>query len=214
MDTFVASTQKNGFVWVDLMPVLIVGDIQCYAELNDVKPAWVGSFWSGQKGHKGTVGHRAKPGEKVVFHLHDGSFVMGSGHSYQYLIHDIGFEPHNIVLCGDSAGGISVYHLLRYTLTYNLPELLPARGLLLLSTGADSSLRVILGSMVDNGCSDLVHNFIHSAYSVRAMLGSLPEDEVNNSWFSLGSDMISDDNIKGLFIHHSLQHLFWREKLR
>jgi hypothetical protein len=71
------SASKTGFVWVEPAPHLIAGDVQRFAELNGVKPAKTGGFWYSRPS-KNPHGHKASPGEKVVYHLH-GMFLENSG---------------------------------------------------------------------------------------------------------------------------------------
>lgn len=74
LEKLALSADKTGFVWVKSTPDLIVGDIQRFAELNGVKPVTIGGFWYGLKGSDNSVGQRASPGEKVLYHMH-GKFV-------------------------------------------------------------------------------------------------------------------------------------------
>ncbi|KAF9029139.1 alpha/beta-hydrolase [Hymenopellis radicata] len=250
VETLVKSSKNTGFVAIEPTPGLIVGDIQRYSELNDVKPTRVGGFWHGAKGPDNTVGQRASPGEKVVFHLHGGGFVMGTGApsdflttsivdgllkhcaqfsrvlameyrlasgpplkienpfptalvdiiaGYHYLVQIVGFEPQNVIISGDSAGGVLAYQLARYLISSNLPDIPAAGALLLLSPSADSSLRAIPGSMIDNTRSDLACTWITARYGVVSLLGVLPEDELDKPWLSPGSTMFPDLDVKGLF---------------
>ncbi|KAL7278968.1 hypothetical protein ACG7TL_006800 [Trametes sanguinea] len=67
--------------WVEpATPDLIVGEIRELAEQNGVEPVKVGGFWLGPKGPDGVAGQRAKPGERVVYHLHGGAHVRETSH--------------------------------------------------------------------------------------------------------------------------------------
>ncbi|KAH9951158.1 alpha/beta-hydrolase [Amylocystis lapponica] len=72
--------EKTGFVWVDPAPEYVVGELAELAQKNNVEPARIWGFWLGPKGPDGLVGQKPKPGEKVVMHMHGGSYAMGSAH--------------------------------------------------------------------------------------------------------------------------------------
>ncbi|KAJ7638512.1 alpha/beta-hydrolase [Roridomyces roridus] len=241
------SAAKTGFVWFEPTPPdLITGDIARFAELNGVKPDRTGGFWYSR--NSAPAGQKASPGEKVLFHLHGGGFVMGSGSpsfspsattfqglfehvpqisrifameyrlatgpplpihnpfpaavldiiaGYRYLIQDIGVEPSNIIIGGDSAGGILAYQLTRYLAEGG--SLGMAGALLLLSPSADSALRRNVDSMRNNTRSDYVSTWFDAAYGVTSLLGSLSRDELDKPWLSPGSVMFDDAAVKGLF---------------
>ncbi|KAJ6617997.1 alpha/beta-hydrolase [Mycena sp. CBHHK59/15] len=250
LEKMASSADKTGFVWVEPTPHLIVGDIQRFSELNGVASARTGGFWYGRKVSENLIGKKASPGEKVLYHMHGGGFVMGSGcpsfspsatmfkgllehvsqisrvfaaeyrlatgppfetvnpfpaalidviAGYRYLVAEAGFDPSNIIIGGDSAGGILAYQLARYLATTEFPELPKARALLLLSPSADSALRRHPGSMCDNIRSDYVRSWFDAAYGVKSLLGSLPADELDKPWLSPGSSMFKDAEIKGMF---------------
>ncbi|KAJ6504210.1 alpha/beta-hydrolase [Mycena vitilis] len=77
LEKLALSADKTGFVWVELRPELVVGEILRFAGLNGVGPARVGGFWYGSK--DGPVGQRASADEQIIYYLHGGGFVMGSG---------------------------------------------------------------------------------------------------------------------------------------
>ncbi|THU91040.1 alpha/beta-hydrolase [Dendrothele bispora CBS 962.96] len=125
---------------------------------------------------------------------------------YYYLVHQLNFSPENIILVGDSAGGILAYQLVRYCIQYSasLPSgAFPVPGaLLLLSPSADSALRPVPGSsMITNKRSDYLYSWYTSRYSVLSLLGNLPESELDRPWLSPGSTMFEDDDagLKGIF---------------
>ncbi|KAJ7205972.1 alpha/beta-hydrolase [Mycena pura] len=119
---------------------------------------------------------------------------------YRYLVEDVGFNPSNIIISGDSAGGNLAYALTRYISTDGAHGLPHAGALLLLSPtvdwadthiGADSSIR-------RNARTDFVHPIFTSRFTYRALQGSLPDDEVaTNSWISPGSLKIAQPS--GIF---------------
>ncbi|KAF7352697.1 Alpha/beta-hydrolase [Mycena venus] len=242
------SASKTGFVWVEPAPHLIVGEIQHFAELNGVKSARAGGFWYTRI--PDDLAGKPSPGEKVVYHLHGGGFVMGSGSpsfspsaimikglldnvpqfsrvfameyrlavgppfptmnpfpaalldviaGYRYLVEEVGFEPANIIISGDSAGGILAYQLTRYLAIEDFVGLDNAGALLLLSPSADSALRRNTDSMRENTRSDYVATWFEAAYGVNALLGSLSPDELDKPWLSPGSIMFEDAAVKGMF---------------
>ncbi|KAJ7472280.1 alpha/beta-hydrolase [Mycena galericulata] len=242
---------QTGFVWVDPSPDLIVGDIQRFAEMNEVAPAPTAGFWYGLKGPSGSVGQRAASGEKVIYHLHGGGFVTGSGSpsflpialtiqgilehapqiprafaleyrlasgapfptrnpfptalidviaGYNYLIHKIGFSPDNVIVSGDSAGGVLAYQLARHLATAKIATLHQAGALLLLSPSADSGLRAPPGdSMQTNRRADYVRTWFDAGYVPPTLLGALPAAELDRPWLSPGSPVLTDADTRGIF---------------
>ncbi|KAJ6574703.1 alpha/beta-hydrolase [Mycena capillaripes] len=100
---------------------------------------------------------------------------------YRYLVKDIGFNPSNIIISGDSAGGNLAYALARYLSTEGGHGLPNAGALLLLSptvdwanthTGSNSSMDL-------NSHTDFVHPM------------------ATNSWISPGSLKVADT--RGIF---------------
>ncbi|OCH86779.1 hypothetical protein OBBRIDRAFT_814425 [Obba rivulosa] len=89
---------------------------------------------------------------------------------YRYLVEDVGFEPKNIIVEGDSAGGRLAFDLVLY-LAITKPS-----GLLLLSLTVDWAVTQ-LGSdsaMVRNDSADFMQDF-YSRYTRRALLSKLPD---------------------------------------
>ncbi|KAI0630803.1 alpha/beta-hydrolase [Trametes polyzona] len=67
------------FAWVDPVPdKLFCGEVRRVAEITGAQPARIPGYWL----LKGAVwtGPRAKPGEKVVLHMHGGGFRIGTAH--------------------------------------------------------------------------------------------------------------------------------------
>jgi acetyl esterase/lipase len=118
---------------------------------------------------------------------------------YRYLVEEVGVEPANIIIGGDSAGGILAYQLVRFLTTTDSSVLPNAGALLLLSPSADSALRPNPGSMLANTRSDYVRSWFDAAYGVTSLLGSLPASELDKPWLSPGSTMFSDADISGMF---------------
>ncbi|KAF8208738.1 alpha/beta-hydrolase [Mycena galopus ATCC 62051] len=250
LEKMALSARETGFVWVEPAPHLIEGDIQWFSELNEVRAARTGGFWYPRNLDKPLGTERASLGEKVVYHLHGGGFVMGSGGpsfspsavifkgllehvpqysrifaleyrlaagppfpianpfpaalidviaGYRYLVEQVGFEPSNIIISGDSAGAVLAYQLTRYLATENFPGLGNARALLLLSPSADSALRRNIDSMRENTRSDYVSTWFDVAYGVKALLGGLSPAELDQPWLSPGSIMFEDAAVKGMF---------------
>ncbi|KAJ7665707.1 alpha/beta-hydrolase [Mycena rosella] len=250
LEKLAASADKTGFVWVEPAPHLVLGDIQRFAELNGVSSARAGGCWYGPRGSDNSVGQKASPGEKVLYHMHGGGFVMGSASpsfspsasmfkgllehtpqisrifaveyrlaagppleimnpfpaalidviaGYRYLVEEVGVDPANIIIGGDSAGGILAYQLARHLTTIDASILPNAGALLLLSPSADSGLRPNPGSMLDNKRSDYVRSWFDARYSVNSLLGSLPADELDKPWLSPGSTVFTDADIRGMF---------------
>ncbi|KAH9934399.1 alpha/beta-hydrolase [Fomitopsis serialis] len=73
------TAEATGFVWVEAAPDLVVGEILQMAEKNHVEAVRTGGFWYGPRGTDGEVGQKAAKGEKVIYHLHGGAYVMASG---------------------------------------------------------------------------------------------------------------------------------------
>ncbi|OJA12801.1 hypothetical protein AZE42_05831 [Rhizopogon vesiculosus] len=69
-----------GLVWVEGVPTdFIRGDIASMAEANSVAPARIHGYWYGKRDAIGNPGQSASPGEKVLYYLHGGCYVMSSG---------------------------------------------------------------------------------------------------------------------------------------
>ncbi|EMD35348.1 hypothetical protein CERSUDRAFT_157056 [Gelatoporia subvermispora B] len=120
--------------------------------------------------------------------------------AYRYLVEDVGFEPENIIIGGDSAGGALALALGRYLAINNFPNLRNAAGLLLLSPTADWAATHDEGdcAMKRNSPTDYVQAIVSSDYTRRALVGKLPADTAaTNIWFSPGSRRLN--NVQGAF---------------
>ncbi|KAG7096138.1 hypothetical protein E1B28_006811 [Marasmius oreades] len=122
---------------------------------------------------------------------------------YFYLVNTLKYLPENVIVAGDSAGGVLAYQLVRYCVTYRgrggegkakakakgtTPFPLP-HGLLLLSPSVDCLLRPLPGtSMITNRRSDYIAPWFDKRYAVSALMGKgLVEADLDHSWFSPGS---------------------------
>jgi len=119
---------------------------------------------------------------------------------YQYLVKDLDFQPQNIIISGDSAGGLLAFWLARYLAINNLAGLPNGGGLLLLSPAVDWA-NTHMGpssSMRLHESSDFIHQTFASKYTLHALLGNLPESEADdNPWIAPGSSSLR--HTPGLF---------------
>lgn len=119
---------------------------------------------------------------------------------YNYLVHEIGFPPDNVIISGDSAGGVLAYQLARHLASARLPTLQQAGALLLLSPSADSGLRAPPGdSMQTNRRADYVRTWFDAGYVPPTLLGALPAAELDRPWLSPGSPVLTNVDTAGLF---------------
>ncbi|EMD35344.1 hypothetical protein CERSUDRAFT_116141 [Gelatoporia subvermispora B] len=110
--------------------------------------------------------------------------------AYRYLVEDVGFDPENIIIGGDSAGGALALALGRYLAINNFPNLRNAAGLLLLSPTVDWAATHDQGdcAMKRNSPTDYVQAIFRTDYTRRALLGNLPvETAATSIWISPGS---------------------------
>ena len=64
-------SKMPGFVVVEpLLDPMVVGEVQRYAERNNVEPAQVAGFWYTQDGVESSSPKAAQPGEKIFYLLH------------------------------------------------------------------------------------------------------------------------------------------------
>ncbi|KAH8089934.1 alpha/beta-hydrolase [Cristinia sonorae] len=121
---------------------------------------------------------------------------------YRYLVEDAGFQPKDIIVCGDSAGGHLALVLTRYLIAYPIPKLDVPGGLMLMSPTSD------WGRTYDNGNpkssavvhrnTDYVYEIVKNGYAGRSIAGSLPPEVLDtNSWFSPSSLHLKETD--GLF---------------
>lgn len=65
-----ASADSTGFVWVEPTSELVVGEIRELAALNGVEAKRTSGYWYDRKGSDGKLSQKARPDEKVIYHLH------------------------------------------------------------------------------------------------------------------------------------------------
>ncbi|KAF9804984.1 hypothetical protein IEO21_09252 [Rhodonia placenta] len=108
---------------------------------------------------------------------------------YRYLVQDVGFEPQNILLSGDSSGGNLAFVLAYYLATYKLPNLPNAGGLLILSPTVDwaNTHKGAQSSMVRHSRTDYVGPILNSGYTRDALVGDLPAEAASSVWISPAS---------------------------
>ncbi|KAJ7574266.1 alpha/beta-hydrolase [Mycena floridula] len=112
---------------------------------------------------------------------------------YNYLVHTLGYQPKNIIISGDSAGGNLAIGLVLYLSKNTFPETLalPVPGaLILLSPSVEWSLTHDgpNSSWRRNQASDYGVPFFALGYSRRSLLGKLPADTaITSPWISPGS---------------------------
>lgn len=242
-----AEENGSGFVWIDPVPELVTGGIRELAEINNVKAVRTGGYWFGPRDVP--AGQRAMVGEKVIYHVHGGGYIMLSANhkwarpcydgflehfphnsrvfaieyrlsaafpfpasspcpaaiidalaGYRYLIEDVGFEPQNIILSGDSAGANIALMLAMHLTQSQFPSLPPPGRLLLLSPAVDlGDTHTEPGSsMHRNASSDYITLFFKSKYCARALVGRHPLEMANTSmWISPASHKL--DVTPGMF---------------
>ncbi|KAF9807913.1 hypothetical protein IEO21_08030 [Rhodonia placenta] len=143
-----AEENGSGFVWIDPVPELVTGGIRELAEINNVKAVRTGGYWFGPRDVP--AGQRAMVGEKVIYHVH--AAIIDALAGYRYLIEDVGFEPQNIILSGDSAA-------------VDLGDTHTEPG----------------SSMHRNASSDYITLLFKSRYCTRALVGRHPLEMANTS---------------------------------
>lgn len=123
--------------------------------------------------------------------------VIDVAMGYKYLVQDLGFEPANILVTGESAGGNLVIALGRFL--QNHPTLPMPGALLSMSPSVDWG-RTHYGpgsSLEYNSDSDYGHPFLGDL-APRALLGNMPISEATtNAWISPASRRLED--VAGLF---------------
>jgi len=113
---------------------------------------------------------------------------------YRYLVETLGFQPENVVVEGDSSGGHLALNLVRYLVSTPVPALRPPGAVMLLHPAVDWALTHDMlpnPSMQRNYYADYVYAILDSRYTARALLGSLPVQEIyTNAWLSPASLLI------------------------
>ncbi|KZV89535.1 alpha/beta-hydrolase [Exidia glandulosa HHB12029] len=248
------SAAELGLVWIEpASSDLIVADVALAAKANNVHPTRTSGYWIGERDASGRHGHRARAGEKVLYTLHGGAFITGTGTpkgawgenitkpilslkpnafrrafaleyrlasaapytatnpfpsalldaiaGYRYLVQDLGFDPKDILVEGDSAGGQLALNLVTYLVHSQLADLAPPGALLMLSPTADWACthdNDPASSMTRNYYSDYIHRVLDCRYSARALRGTLSETELaSNAYLSPGS--LKLQNERGYF---------------
>ena len=119
--------------------------------------------------------------------------------AYKYLVCEVGFQPQNITLGGDSAGGNIALALTRYIVESRLPHLPPPGGFIGSSPSSDMSLSRwgIGSSRLLNSESDIFAPPRHiSARIVDAYIGKMdPEETKYNRYLSPSSGLVVPANV-------------------
>lgn len=122
------------------------------------------------------------------------SAILDALSGYIYLI-SLGFMPHKIIFCGDSAGGNLALAITRYLVEANHPDLpVPTGGLLLTSPWADMSLQHNRpgGTSETNYESDYLGNSLNvEYYALMAFIGVHdPHEYLHNPYISPASPFL------------------------
>jgi acetyl esterase/lipase len=123
--------------------------------------------------------------------------------AYHHLIHVKGFDPKNIIVGGDSAGGNLALAVVRYIVREKIGALAVPGALLLLSPTAEWEVTHTgpKASMTTNASSDFCNIFLLSGYTARSLLGSsLPSTFIATSpYISPSSLSLPSSALPGLF---------------
>lgn len=124
--------------------------------------------------------------------------LLDSLAAYQYLVKDAGFDPKNIILVGDSAGGSIAFSLVRHLVENNIPGLPPPGRLLACSPWLDTSQsrKAPSSSLVKNRKNDILG--MDSEYARTAYLGSLDPGEARTNRYISPVSLCLDEQ-QGLF---------------
>jgi acetyl esterase/lipase len=118
---------------------------------------------------------------------------------FYYLTQTLGFEPENIIIGGDSAGGHLVITLARYLIRESFQKLRVPRGIILLSPSCDWTCThdaSSIASIKTNAAVDYCGMIFTSGYTATALRGTFPEDEVSsNAWYSPASLKINTSRL-------------------
>ncbi|KAI0081516.1 alpha/beta-hydrolase [Panus rudis PR-1116 ss-1] len=152
-------------LWLEPVSDLVVGDVKSWADTAGVESIRIPGYWYDREGSDTPIGEKPKPGEKVVYFIHGGGFVVESASpkggwvyliqrlttihpsirralaveyrlttgppsyelqapfpaalidslaGYNYLANTVGFDPNDIIVAGDSAGGNLTITLTKY----------------------------------------------------------------------------------------------------
>ncbi|CDO69546.1 hypothetical protein BN946_scf184785.g51 [Trametes cinnabarina] len=243
-------------IWIDGLAEdskVFCGEVRRFADITGVKPTRFAAYWLYRAGGSPAKGAKAKPGEKIVMHIHGGAFYVGSAHpdeetaniprglvshsmsvervlsvdyrlsathpdppanpfpaalldsiaAYQYLVVEVGFDPQNIAVAGDSAGANIAFALVRHLVENSIPGLPPPGRLIGFSVWLDLSISrsTLDSSVVRNAKSDIFGTDPETrfdAYGTPAYLGPLdPEQAKTNRYLSPASPYIKPT--EGLF---------------
>jgi acetyl esterase/lipase len=111
---------------------------------------------------------------------------------YHYLVHTLGFEPEDVVVVGDSAGGHLAIALVRALVQLRSPRLPQVGSVLLICPMADVA-RSQGAPPRENAASGWVTAFENNhEYLTRALLGALPTSELGEAWISPGATTVRD----------------------
>ena len=64
-----ASDERNGLVWIEPKPDILVDAWESAAKINGVGPTRVAGYWYGKRDAAGKVGQMAETDEKVIYEL-------------------------------------------------------------------------------------------------------------------------------------------------
>ncbi|KAI9064513.1 alpha/beta-hydrolase [Trametes sanguinea] len=133
------------------------------------------------------------------------SALLDSIAAYRYLVVDAGFEPQNIAIVGDSAGGNLAFALVRHFVENAISGIAPPGALLSLSSWLDLSFSRVApeDSFIRNSATDIfplgsTPEAQRDSYSVRAYMGPLDREQAKtNPYISPASAHIT--STEGLF---------------
>ena len=128
--------------------------------------------------------------------------VIDAVAAYKYLVCKVGFEPQNVIVGGDSAGGNLALALTRYIVESRFPHLPPPGGLVLFSPVTDISFshsKIGSSHLLNSECDifDPPHDLF--TYMVDAYIGEMDLEETKyNRYLSPASkSVVSANTIEG-----------------